>query len=540
MGETLENVAGSDGTDDGSALIQEGIDAMISDDLKKSIDRIWDTLWAGGLTNPLTDVEQITYLLFMKLIDDNETRAEKNAAILGGDVIDPIFKKGVWKPEGAANGVAYDSLRWKNFCHKSPDKMLSLVREYVFPFIKTLGKGKDTAFSAFMADAVFLIPTAKVLVTLVDEISAMDLNNKDAMGDVYEELLNRVASSGTNGQFRTPRHITEMIIEMLEPTLDDTVMDPAMGSAGFLLSAISFAKKRYPQQLKKAATLKRFKSSFVNGFDTDPTMLRIGAMNLMLHGIESPSIAYRDSVSEDNTDRACCTVIAANPPFTGTIFQDSVAKDILAITKTGKTELLFLSLFVRLLKIGGRCGSIVPQGVLFGSSSAHLAIRKELVEHQRLIGVLSLPSGVFQPYSGVATAVLFFQKTDNGGTEDVWFYDMKADGRSLDQKREKIKENDIPDIINRYNEWKMRGLEGEGHPWSVELDKSIVFTDRKAKCFTVPKAEIVANNYDLSFNKYREVEQVQEDLPPVKDLVRQIEKLTADFEKGFAALKGTL
>lgn len=507
---------------------------MLSEELKKSIDRIWDTLWAGGLTNPLTDVEQITYLLFMKLIDDNQTREERNAAMLETTVANPVFKSGKWKPANAATAVAYEDLRWKNFCHKSPDQMLTLVREYVFPFIKTLGSGKDTSFARYMADAVFLIPTAKVLVTLVDEIGAMDLNNKDAMGDVYEELLNRVASSGTNGQFRTPRHITELIIALLRPTLEDLMCDPAMGSAGFLLATIAYLKEHFAAELKKKSNAVKFKTTLVSGADTDPTMLRIGAMNLMLHGIENPQIRYCDSVSEDNTERGKYTVIAANPPFTGTIFQDTVAKDILAITKTGKTELLFLSLFTKLLKIGGRCGSIVPQGVLFGSSTAHVAIRKELIEHQRLLAVITMPSGIFQPYSGVATAILLFQKTDNGGTDNVWFYDMKADGYSLDQKREPVKENDIPDIIKRYHEMVTDRTAGK----AVGRDVPLAPNDRKSNCFFVPKSELAANNYDLSFNKYHEVEHVKEDLPPVKELIKKLDKLTAEFEKGFAKVKG--
>ena len=491
---------------------------MLNEETKKAIDRIWDTLWAGGLTNPLTDVEQITYLFFMKLIDVNQTREEKNAAMLGAPVVNPIFKGGKWKPNASAAAVPYESLRWKNFCHLAPEQMLSLVREYVFPFIKTLGAGKDTSFAKHMADAVFLIPTAKVLVTLVDEIDAMDLTNKDVMGDVYEELLNRVASSGTNGQFRTPRHIAECIIELLEPTIDDEMADPAMGSAGFMLATVAYVKKRYAKELKKAANAKKFKTSLVSGFDTDPTMLRIGAMNLMLHGIENPNVAYRDSVSEDNAERNKYTVIAANPPFTGTIFQDSVAKDLLAVTKTGKTELLFLALFTKILKVGGRCASIVPQGVLFDESNAHVAIRKELIEHQRLMAVITMPSGVFQPYSPVATAILVFQKTDNGGTDKVWFYNMTSDGYSLDRRREKLDENDLPDLIEKYR---------------AAITGKAKGNDRKAKCFFVSKEEIATGNYDLSYVKYHKTEHMKVDLPPVKELAKKVAKLAADFEKGF-------
>ena len=494
---------------------------MLTDDIKRSIDKIWDTLWAGGLTNPLTDVEQITYLLFMKLLDDSQTRDERNAALLETPLENPVF------------GAKEEPLRWKNFRHLAPEEMLACVRDRAFPFIKTLGRGRGNAFAEFMKDAVFLIPTPLVLVTLVDEIESMDLSDKDAMGDVYEELLNRVASSGTNGQFRTPRHLTELIVDMCEPTLDDTMIDPAMGSAGFLLSVINNVKRNSGGELMKAANMKKFKSSLVSGRDTDHTMLRIGAMNLMLHGIDNPDIAYCDSVGEDNTVRGKYTLICANPPFTGTIFQNTVAKDLLALTKTGKTELLFLSLFVKLLRIGGRCGSIVPQGVLFGSSTAHVAIRKELVENQRLIGVLSLPSGVFQPYSGVATAVLFFQRTDNGGTDKVWFYDMKADGYSLDQKREPVKANDIPDVLAKFKAWKAVAAQ--------PTEKGLApFLDRKSTCFCVPKEEIVANGYDLSFNKYKQTDYVAEQFPPTEQILGEIDALYKSLGEKMKGLKGAL
>lgn len=486
---------------------------MITGELKNKVDSIWDTLWTGGITNPITVLEQITYLMFMKLLDDNQIKAEANAAALGTKVPKSkrTFKDGICViSENPRVETEYSNLRWNVFHNFQPDAMLKNIQDYVFPFIKQIGEGKDTAFSKYMKDTVFLIPTAKVLAKVVDGIDAMDMNNKDIMGDVYEYLLGKIAAAGENGQFRTPRHIIRMMVKLTKPTLNDNILDPAMGSAGFLLESANYIEENYGKELMKKENIERFKSDMFSGFDTDQSMLRIGAMNMMLHGAEDPNIKYQDSLSGENTERNKYSLIMANPPFTGSLFEEEVSKDLLALCKTKKTELLFMALFVKMLKVGGRCASIVPDGVLFGSSKAHKAIRKELVDNQKLTAVISMPSGVFKPYAGVSTAVLLFTKTDAGGTDDVWFYDMEADGFSLDDKRSPIEQNDIPDIIERFNNL------------DKEKDRS-----RTEKSFFVNKEEIVSNGYDLSVNKYKEIEYVPVEYPPTSEImsdIREIEK----------------
>ncbi len=401
--------------------------------------------------------------------------------------------------------------------------MLANVRTYVFPFIKSIGEGKDTAFSRYMSDTVFLIPTAKVLAKVVDGIDAMDMNNKDIMGDVYEYLLGKIAAAGENGQFRTPRHIISMMVELMQPTLKDRILDPAMGSAGFLLSCVSYVSKHQSRELINQEQMKYFKSGMFSGFDTDQSMLRIGAMNMMLHGVEDPQIKYQDSLSGDNTERNMYTLIMANPPFTGSVFQEEISKDLLALCKTRKTELLFMALFIKMLKVGGRCASIVPDGVLFGSSKAHVALRKELVDNQDLRAVISMPSGVFKPYAGVSTAILVFTKTDAGGTDQVWFYDMKADGFSLDDKRSPIAENDIPDIITRF-------FDRES-----EMNRK-----RTEQSFMVPKQEIVDNGYDLSINKYKKTDYKPVEYPPTEQILSELEQLNRQVEEETKALRQML
>ncbi|MBP3398885.1 MAG: SAM-dependent DNA methyltransferase, partial [Erysipelotrichaceae bacterium] len=424
---------------------------MITGELRSKIDKIWDTIWTAGLSSPISVLEQITYLMFMKLLDDVEVKKEGNAAILGYSYKSKIFKEGDFIPENESRSVPYADLRWHNFKNLESTSMFDLVRNFAFPFIKVVnGDSKETAFARFMADAVFLIPSAKVLTVCVDVLSEIDMSNKDIMGDVYEYCLNKMSSAGDLGQFRTPRHIVKMMVELVQPKVDDVVADPAMGSAGFLLGTAEYVQKNYPKELLKKENSEHFAGSMFSGFDTDPSMLRIGAMNLLLHGVNNPTIKRQDSLSDDNTIRNHYSLILANPPFTGSVFEEDISKDILNIYKTKKTELLFLSLFMLSLKIGGRCACIVPDGVLFGSSKAHVAVRQKLIEENRLQAVISMPSGVFKPYAGVSTAVLVFTK-DPSGTKDVWFYDMKADGYSLDDKRQEVKENDIPDIIARYN-----------------------------------------------------------------------------------------
>ena len=478
---------------------------MITGEMKNKVDSIWDTIWTGGITSPITVLEQITYLMFMKLLDDNQLKAEANANLLGVPLKNKVFQDGMCViSENPRVETEYKNLRWNVFHNFEPGEMLTNIQTYVFPFIKTIGEGKDTAFSRYMKDTVFLIPTAKVLAKVVDGIDAMDMNNKDIMGDVYEYLLGKIAAAGENGQFRTPRHI----INMMQPTLKDSILDPAMGSAGFLLSSAAYISEHQKKELMKTDNMRYFKSGLFSGFDTDQSMLRIGAMNMMLHGVEEPHIIYQDSLSGENTERDQYSLIMANPPFTGSVFQEEISKDLLALCKTSKTELLFVALFTKMLKVGGRCACIVPDGVLFGSSKAHQAIRHELVENQQLQAVISMPSGVFKPYAGVSTAILIFTKTNAGGTENVWFYDMKADGYSLDDKRSEIKENDIPDIITRF------------HNRDAETDR-----ERTEQSFFVAKQEIVDNGYDLSINKYKKGEYVAVEYPSTLEIMTRLREL---------------
>ena len=497
---------------------------MITGELKNKVDSIWDTIWTGGISSPITVLEQITYLMFMKLLDDNQLKQEANANALGIKLKNRVFEEGICViSENPRVETDYKNLRWHEFHNFEPGAMFNNIQTYVFPFIKQIGSGKDTAFSRYMKDTVFLIPTAKVLAKVVDGIDAMDMNNKDIMGDVYEYLLGKIAAAGENGQFRTPRHIINMMVQLMKPTLKDKILDPAMGSAGFLLEASNYITANYSRELMRAENAQYYKSGMFSGFDTDQSMLRIGAMNMMLHGVEDPNITYQDSLSGDNNERNCYTLIMANPPFTGSVFQEEISKDLLALCKTKKTELLFLTLFVKMLELGGRCASIVPDGVLFGSSGAHKAIRQELVENQKLTAVISMPSGVFKPYAGVSTAILIFTKTNAGGTDKVWFYDMQADGYSLDDKRSPITANDIPDIIARFNT-----LEGEES------------RERTEQSFFVTKDEIVDNGYDLSINKYKKTEYVSVEYPSTAEILDRLDELEAEIASEMKELRKML
>ena len=465
---------------------------MITGEIRNKIDAIWDTFWTSGITNSITVLEQMTFLFFIKILDDAQIKQEAAATMFGAEVENPTFPKGNWLNPQTGNSVPYENLRWKKFKDFDPQTMLTTVRDDVFVFIKNLNTGKNSSYSIFMKDATFLIPNERTLTKVVDGISGLDMEDRDTMGDVYEYILGKMAASGTNGQFRTPRHIIRMMAELMKPTLNDTVCDPAIGSAGFIVETARYISETFSTELLKTENANHYKNSMFHGFDTDQTMLRIGAMNMMLHAVDNPNIEWRDSLSDDNKDANKYTLIMANPPFTGSLDYEVVENSLLTLAKTKKTELLFIALFLRSLKLSGRCASIVPDGVLFGTSKAHKAIRKELIENQTLQAVISMPSGVFKPYAGVSTAIIIFTKTNAGGTGDVWFYDMKADGYSLDDKRTEIKENDIPDIISRF------------HALDTEKDRS-----RKDQSFLIPKADIVANDYDLSINKYKEVERVK-------------------------------
>ena len=448
---------------------------MITGEIKNRIDAIWDTFWTGGITNSITILEQMTYLFFMKMLDDAQKTKEANASFMGVEVKEPTFKQGMWHNPETDKDVPYETLRWSVFKNKDAEEMYRIISRDAFAFIKNLNDGKESAYSRFMANATFLVQNPRTLTKIVDGIDGLDMNNRDAMGDVYEYVLGKMAASGNNGQFRTPRHIIKMMVELMQPNLQDSVCDPAMGSAGFIVESAKYVQEHYKSELLKKGNAEHYKNGLLHGFDTDSTMLRIGAMNLMLHGVENPDVEYKDSLSTDNTDENKYTLCLANPPFAGSLDYDAVSKSLLAITKTKKTELLFMALFVRMLQMGGRCASIVPDGVLFGTSTGHMAIRKEIVDNQRLQAVISMPSGVFKPYAG--------------GTDKVWFYDMKADGFSLDDKRNSISDNDIPDIIARF------------HNLDAEAERT-----RKEQSFLVPVEEIREKEYDLSINKYKEIE----------------------------------
>ena len=490
---------------------------MITGELKNKIDNLWDIFASGGLVNPLEVIEQITYLMFIHDLDDSDNTRAKESAMLGLPY-QSIFSEEVKIGERTIDG---SQLKWSVFHDFPADRMYSVMQEWVFPFIKTLHSDKNSAYSKYMDDAIFKLPTPLVLSKVVDSLDEIykmmnEIQTADVRGDVYEYLLEKIAQSGRNGQFRTPRHIIRMMVEMMDPSSDEVICDPACGTSGFLIAAgeylIFIDSDDYIG-----------KNYMFHGYDMDRTMLRIGAMNMMTHGIENPFIEYRDSLSDQNQDKGKYSLILANPPFKGSLDAESVSGDLLKVCKTKKTELLFLALFVRMLKVGGRCACIVPDGVLFGSSKAHKDIRKEIVENQRLEAVISMPSGVFKPYAGVSTAILIFTKTEHGGTDNVWFYDMTADGFSLDDKRSPIAENDIPDIIERFK----------------NLDKEI---DRKRtdKSFMVPKQDIVENGYDLSINKYKEIEYVPVEYPSTIEIMTNIREIEMEIGKEMEELEKLL
>src|SRR4051794_24214889 len=415
------------GTVSAGATATSGRHAVVTGELKSKIDRIWDSFWSGGISNPLEVIEQITYLLFLRRLDDLQTLAEKKARVTGGVIEDPKFLPG------------QEHLRWSRFKNTDPDVLYKTVSTEVFPFLQKYGTqvgGDDSTYSDHMKDARFTIPTPALLSKVVDMLDDIPMHSRDTNGDLYEYMLSKIATAGTNGQFRTPRHIIKLMVDMTAPRPDDEICDPACGTAGFLVAASEYVREQHPTALTDATQRKHFHKSMFHGYDFDNVMLRIGSMNMLLHGIESPDIRYRDSLSEGAGDEAgLYSLILANPPFAGSLDYESTAQNLLRVVKTKKTELLFLALFLRLLRPGGRAAVIVPEGVLFGSSRAHKELRRILVEDQKLDAIVKLPSGVFKPYAGVSTGIVLFTKTESGGTDHVWFYDVAADGWSLDDKR---------------------------------------------------------------------------------------------------------
>lgn len=476
---------------------------------KSIIDRIWTNFWEGGVTNPLTVIEQITYLLFIKGLDDIDIAHEKSDHMLG------IKTKRIFDEK-------HQECRWSIFKNYPAEKMYRIVGEDVFPFIKSLSNNKNSGYAKYMDDAIFIIPTPIMLQRVVTAIDKLKMKDRDTKGDVYEYLLSKLSTAGTNGQFRTPRHIIRMMVELMKPTPEDIIVDPAAGSAGFLVEAGEYLRNNRNDLFLTENLKEHFNNTMFYGFDMDRTMLRIGAMNLMQHGIENPNISYKDSLSEDNEDNSKYTLVLANPPFKGSIDSERISKDLLNITKTKKTELLFLALFLRILRTGGRAASIVPDGVLFGSSNAHKAIRKEIIEKHKLEAVISMPSGVFKPYAGVSTAIMIFTKTGDGGTDKVWFYDMTADGFSLDDQRQPVKENDIPDIIKRFNNRNAK----------VEQERA-----RTEKSFFVSKEEIVENDYDLSINKYKEIVVEKKEYEDPKVILKRVIDMENELQQKLKELE---
>lgn len=520
---------------------------MITGERKSRIDAVWNDFWSGGISNPLEVMEQLTYLLFIKALDERQTLAENKANRTGEPIDEVIFPEGEYfHPEGRARGRAYGDLRWSRFKNMAPAEMYQVVDEYVFPFLES--RAEESTHAKHMSGARLSIPTPGLLQKAVDGLDAIsmvdrDTKGRDTKGDVYEYMLSKIATAGQNGQFRTPRHIIRLMVEMVAPQPDDTICDPASGTCGFLVAAGEYIRDNHQSALMDDVKLKHFHNGMFSGYDFDNTMLRIGSMNMQLHGVQNPSISYRDSLAEDYAgDAEAYSLILANPPFAGSLDYEGTAKGLLQVVKTRKTELLFLALFLRLLKPGGRGAVIVPDGVLFGSTKAHKELRRLLVEDQKLEGIVSMPGGVFKPYSGVSTAILLFTKTNSGGTDHIWFYDLEADGYSLDDKRTPLLDdeklgsgagplsdderamNNLPDVLTRWEE-----RDGS------ELDRA-----RAEQSFCVSKGDIAANGYDLSINRYKEVVYDEVDYAAPTEILDELTALEEEIQKGIEELKAKL
>jgi type I restriction enzyme M protein len=516
---------------------------MITGDIRNQIDRIWDSFWSGGISNPLEVIEQITYLLFIRRLDDLHTLEENKANRLKQPMARRIFPAGQ-----DSKGRSYEDFRWSRFKHFAPAEMFTVVGEHLFPFLRTdlarqLGNG-DSTYAHHMKDARFTIPTPALLAKVVDLLDHVPMEERDTKGDVYEYMLAKIATAGQNGQFRTPRHIIRLMVELTAPTPDDVICDPACGTAGFLVAAGEYLRERNLNLLHDPELREHFHNRMFHGFDFDNTMLRIGSMNMLLHGVESPDIRYRDSLAQDHAgEEEKFTLVLANPPFAGILDYENTAKDLLQIVKTKKTELLFLALFLRLLKPGGRAAVIVPDGVLFGSSKAHKELRRILVEDQKLDAVIKLPGGVFKPYAGVSTAILVFTKTNSGGTDFVWFYDVEADGWSLDDKRTPLLSDDklgsVPKTPLVANEHGKNNLPDVLTRWAQSTGPERE-RPRTAQSFCVPKADIAAQGYDLSLNRYKEVVHEAVEHRPPKEILAELAKLEEEIQRGMKELEEML
>ena len=516
---------------------------MVTGQLKSQIDGVWNDFWSGGISNPLEVMEQLTYLLFIKALDERQTLAENKANRTGEPIEEDIFPTGrEFRPEGRAEGRPYGDLRWSRFKNLPAAEMFGVVGDYVFPFLEQ--RADESTHAKHMQGAKLTIPTPGLLQKAVDGLDAIEMADRDTKGDVYEYMLSKIATAGQNGQFRTPRHIIQLMVEMTAPQPDDLICDPASGTCGFLVAAGEHIRNRHPNALTDAAKSRHFHNGMFSGYDFDNTMLRIGSMNMQLHGVQNPTISYRDSLAEDHAgDTEAYSLILANPPFAGSLDYEGTAKGLLQVVRTKKTELLFLALFLRLLKPGGRAAVIVPDGVLFGSSNAHKELRRILVEDQKLDGVVSLPAGVFKPYAGVSTAILLFTKTNSGGTDLVWYYDLKADGYSLDDKRTSLlgqakvgvladealtkdehEKNNLPDALAR---WRVRN--------EAELERAPT-----EQSFCVPRADIEANDYDLSINRYKEFVYDEVEFPPPTEILDELACLEEEIQQDLDDIRAML
>lgn len=519
---------------------------MLNREIRGQIDKLRDALWSGGVSNPLTGVEQITYLLFIRRLDEIQTREEAKAQALGRPLDRIIFPTGKDKletPGFREGGCPFELMRWSRFKNEKPERMYEILDGHVFPFLRTLG-GAESIMAAHMKGARLAFTKPALLDKLVQGLDAIPMDDRDTKGDVYEYLLSMIASAGENGQFRTPRHIIDLMVRMMAPKPGDTICDSAAGTAGFLMMAAEYLRNTHPELFRDEITRTHFETKAFTGFDFDETMLRIGAMNMMLHGIEEPRIAYRDSLAEeDGADAGQYSMILANPPFAGSLDNEACSKSLLKVVNTKKTELLFMALFLRQLENGGRAAVVVPDGVLFGSSKAHKAIRQLLVDKHKLDAVISLPSGVFRPYAGVSTAILIFTKTGRGGTDHVWYYDMTADGWSLDDKRTPLLDetllgplparaleaaeaakNNLPDVLAR---WKERDGSERDRP-------------RTSQSFSVPRDEIVAAGYDLSLNRFKLVDHVERKHDTPTEIICQLREMETEIAKSLTALEDLL
>ncbi|MDC1203651.1 type I restriction-modification system subunit M [Crocinitomicaceae bacterium] len=490
---------------------------MITGELKSQVDKIWDVFASGGVANPISVIEQFTFLLFIRRLDERQLNDENNANLLGTELEVKIFT-----PEQKA-------LRWHSFKNVDPQTMLDLFTRpmvdgmSVFEHMKTAGKDGGV-FAEFLSKATFIITSPRLLDQVVQLIGQINMEDRDTKGDLYEYMLGKIAAAGRNGQFRTPRHIIKMMVELTQPQKEDVICDPSSGTSGFLVGASEYYREHHSDWFLEKRFAEHFDNKMFHGIEIDDTMIRIGAMNLQLHGVEGPNLMKDNALGEPMAHlRNEYSLILANPPFKGALDYDAVEGSILKTVKSKKTELLFLGLMLRMLKTGGRCAVIVPDGVLFGSSKAHKQIRQEIIEKHKLECVISMPSGVFKPYAGVSTAVLIFTKTGSGGTDKVWFYDMEADGYSLDDKRSEVKENDIPDILERY------------HNLADEADRA-----RTDKSFLVPFDEIKENDWDLSINRYKEIVYEEIEYAAPSDIISEIEILDQERTDALRALKEML